>query len=294
VPEISSSGVPEPGVPRHARFVGVPCALLLLAVALAPAGCGRVGARSLAREGNEHYRAGRYEEAIARFEAALRLEPNLPVLSLHLGYAAMALGSTQRPPASERSALRASRAFARFMELAPRDERGPRFYLQCLLDAGRTDEAIAFLRRQHEKNPRDLATIASLGAVCSRAGRADEALAWYEKRAALLPGEAKAHYLVGTLLWERLHRDESLSGAERVRLAERGLRAVDAALRLQPGSVETLVYRGLLLRERARGRPDETSRKRDLEEAERSRAQALERMGRGAKGAAATPGTGSL
>jgi len=247
-------------------------------------GCGKVEARGLAKEGNELYRAGKFEQALDKFEAAVRLDPEFPIIHLHMGYAAMSLAATGEEPASTLHAAKAIAAFGRYMRLAPGDERGAKFYLQALLDAGRTGDALGFLEKQHRANPRDVMIVSSLGVVSSRAGDFASALRWYEKRADLLPGEAKARYLIGTLCWEHLYKNSSIVGADRVRIADRGIAALQQAVKLQPGSPgESLTYINLLFRERAKGQDNPTARERDMEQARQYYRRALKAL-RGGKG----------
>jgi tetratricopeptide (TPR) repeat protein len=252
---------------------------LLLVVALhslAAPGCQKVEARSLAKQGNELYRAGKFDQALGKFEAAVRLDPQHPLLQLHLGYAAMSLAAQTEGPTSAGFSDRASKAFARYMKLAPEDERGPKFYLQVLLDAGQLKQALRFLEQQHRQNPGDLRVVSSLGMVASKAGDFAGALKWYEKRAALLPSEPTARYLVGTLCWEHLYKNTGVVGAERVKIADRGIAALERALELQPGYAEAMTYINLLYRERAKGHSDDAARERDMEQARRYYQRALE------------------
>ncbi len=260
----------------HRRFLPL---LLLLAASLAAAGCDRVEARSLAKEGNALYKAGKLAKALEKFQAAARLDPDFPTVQLHLGYTNMALFAAFRSaPRGKQYAEQAIGGFKRYMALEPTDERGPRFYLQTLLDSGRSAEALAFLKKQHQANPRDVKIVASLGAVSSKAGKFDEALKWYEKRAALLPTEAKARYLIGTLCWQHLYKNNTISDSQRVTLADRGLAALRQALKLQPEYAEALTYVNLLYRERSKGQNDESKREADMAEARKYHKQALKLM----------------
>ncbi|MCC6752204.1 MAG: tetratricopeptide repeat protein [Deltaproteobacteria bacterium] len=244
-------------------------ALLPLAVlaALSTAGCQRVQARSLAREGNELYRAGKLDEALTKFDEAARLDPKLAVAFLHLGYAGMSLATSRPGPAAKKYADAATHAFARYMKLRPSDERGAKFYLQTLLDAGQHEAALAFLLEQHRRHPKDVSVVSSLGMVASKAGRFDEALGWYEKRAALQPKDPQAHHLIGSLCWQRLHKNAAVTGEARLKVANRGIAALERAVALRPDYGEALVFINLLYRERALGQPDAAAKERDLERA---------------------------
>ena len=247
--------------------VGLIPVLLLVAALVGVPGCDKMQARSLIKEGNAHYKAGKLDEALALFEQARELDPQFPTLHLHLGYTHMAMASLASPAESRRHWVGAAAAFKALMSIAPADDRAPRYYLQVLMDANKLEEALVFLKAQHKANPRDVKTVSSLGLVSSRAGRFEEALGWYEKRAALLPDEAKAKYLIGTLCWKRLYKNDRVLGVDRVRLADRGLAALDRALATQPDYAEALTYKNLLHRERAKGHDDEQARAKDMDKA---------------------------
>lgn len=203
----------------------------------------------------------------------------------------MALASVIEGPEAQQQALGAAQAFEALMRLDPTDERGPRFYLQALLDAGDLKRALAFLRKQHSENPRDVQIVASLGMVSSKAGRFEEALSWYEKRAALLPKEAKARYLIGTLCWQHLYKNATVNGTERIRLSDRGLLALRQAMSLDPRDIDTLTYINLLYRERALGQTDAAAREQDLAQAQKYYQDAMERIRvRGAASRTTAPG----
>ena len=274
---------------KHLRTL----APLLILLPLFGAGCAKVEARGLAKEGNDLYRAGKFAEAVSKFEAATRLDPDFPTLQLHIGYANMALRNASEGKAADRYAAKAIAAFSRYMELRPGDERGTKFYLQMLLDSGRNDAALRFLERQHRDNPRDVKIVSSLGVVSSKVGRFSDALKWYEKRAALLPTETKARYLIGTLCWEHLYKNDAVVTIKRIEIADRGIAALQQALKLQKDYAEALTYINLLYRERAKGQTDPGAKEKDMAAARSYYKQAIKlikaararaRSGAGAKG----------
>ena len=120
---------------KHLRALS-PLLLPLLPLLLAGAGCAKVEARGLAKEGNDLYRAGKFTEALTKFEAATRLDPEFPTLQLHIGYANMALRNASEGKAADGHAARAIAAFKRYMELKPGDV-GSRRVFAGLLEAAR-------------------------------------------------------------------------------------------------------------------------------------------------------------
>lgn len=260
---------------------------LSIALLLSFAACDKVNSRALIKEGNAFYKSGKLKAALAKFEEASQLDESFATLQLHLGYAAMALANngsngsngddTKNADAYTDKALK---AFSRYIALKPSDRRGRKYYLQVLLDAERFDGALDFLGKRHEKHPKDLEIISALGMVSSRANRFEDALKWYEKRATLTPQAAKPLYLVGTLCWQHLHKNKGVVGVERIRIADRGLRALGEALRLKADYVEALTYSNLLYRQRALGHEDEAAKAIDLKKAQQLYEQALKLSGK--------------
>lgn len=239
--------------------------VLLVFVMIATSGCEKVAARGKIKEGNDFYRAGKFEEAMARYDEAAKLDPSFPILYLHMGYASMALSTSLVGPAASKAADKAIIAFTKFMKMRPNDERGPKYYLQVLLDSGRMGEALEFLKRQHRQHPQDIKIVASLGVVSSKAGKFDEALKWYEKKAAMRPNDAQARYLIGTLCWEHLYQNASVVETARVKIADYGIDALKKAVKLQPTYAEALTYINLLYRERSKGQTDPKAQAADMD-----------------------------
>jgi TonB family protein len=72
---------------------------------------------------------------------------------------------------------------------------------------------------------------------------------------------------VATFLWDKVYRDTTLSDAQKLAYAERGLAHVDRALALDGGFWEAMAFKGLLLRAKASVTSDPVPRQRLMEEA---------------------------
>src|SRR5215468_4369849 len=135
----------------------------LLLFGLVPLGCSEVRGRKKIQEANELYKRGRYREAVAAFEAAEALVPQLPTLWLNKGYTCRQLiAPGGHDPESRRAADCALAAFHRLHELAPGDARAEQLTIQTWFD---TDDFSAlestFLAR-NRAHPDDLGVVHAL------------------------------------------------------------------------------------------------------------------------------------
>jgi tetratricopeptide (TPR) repeat protein len=176
-----------------------------LAFALLLAGCSEVRGRKLVQEGNDLYKRGRYAEAVAVFEKAERLVPELPELWLNEGYTCRQLivpGS--QDPASRRAVACALGAFKRLAALRPGDPRADQLTIETMFDAGEYHELeVMFLERNRQK-PEDVDVVRGLQQVYAKSGRWAQALEWSKRVAMIRKDDPEAFYGVGTYIWQVL------------------------------------------------------------------------------------------
>src|SRR5262245_44441211 len=111
-------------------------------VLFAVGGCEDIQARKLVKEGNDLYRAGDYKQAVARFNEAEKLKPNLAVIYINRAYAYLqqfAPGSNT--PDSNAAADGALASYKRFLELEPGRSDVRDLLIQLWLDSAHYDEA---------------------------------------------------------------------------------------------------------------------------------------------------------
>jgi tetratricopeptide (TPR) repeat protein len=276
------------------------CTLSLLFV-----GCSELRARSHAREGNEHFRAGDYAAAARAYGEAEALSPTLATATLNRGLACRQLILPGAKDGKSREASEcALDAFAKLKQLRPDDPRGEQLHVQTLFDAERYEELAAMYRAELRERPSSLLALNGLIQVYTRWNRPEEALAWTVERAKQRPDDAEAQYAVGvtifSLLLERgggpdkasydprpdaaqkserpLFGLADISGPRRVELANVAITHLERALTLRPSYREALVYLGLLERQKSFAlfdRPLEWQAAVEAAERYRSRASAL-------------------
>jgi tetratricopeptide (TPR) repeat protein len=176
-----------------------------VAIALLALGCSEVRGRKKIQEANELYKRGRYQEAVAAFEAAEALVPHLPTLWLNKGYTCRQLiAPGGSDPESRRAADCALTAFRRLAELAPKDPRAEQLTVQTWFD---TNDFATLERTFLERNrraPDDYDVVHGLQEVYYKWGRWPQALEWSARAAKLRPNDAEAQYGVGTFIWQVL------------------------------------------------------------------------------------------
>lgn len=265
-------------------------ALGLVGLALALGGCTEVKGRRLIQQGNALYKDAKYPEAVRKFEEAAELIPNFPTLWLNMGFACKRMivpGS--KSPESVKAADCAIDAFDKFRKLVPADTRGEMLYTQTLFDADRFETIVKIYERRFEENPKDSQAVNILMQVYTKwdaallpegKSKLDEALHWYKTNVEQRPDDPEAYYAVGTFIYTQLNnkgggpdkmcwdprkgavnkpdcqpleRTGDIVGAQRIDLADEGIRYLEKAIELRPTYTDAMTYINLLWRQRAYG-----------------------------------------
>jgi tetratricopeptide (TPR) repeat protein len=179
--------------------------VLGLAAAALAVGCSDVRGRKLIQDANELYKRGRYAEAVAVYERAQELVPDLPELWLNKGYTCRQLIVPGSPdPASQRAVACALAAFKRLGQLRPGDARADQLTIETMFDANQFHELeVMFLERNRQK-PDDVDIMHGLQQVYYKSGRWAQALEWARRVAMTRRADPEAFYGVGTFIWQVL------------------------------------------------------------------------------------------
>lgn len=267
----------------------------LLALLLAVPGCDRLKARITVREGNELFKAEKYERAIDKYEAALAQDPSLTKIYRNIGLAYMAMFQpASESPKDKVYADKAIEFLQKYIQAYPEDPKGPEYLVNMYLNASRFDEAISFFHASLQKNPDDLKTVQRLALVYQKKQDFENALKWRQEQARLSPSEqekAEAWYTIGVLCWDRSYNYPDLQPDYRQQVIQRGLDALEQAQKHKPEYFEAVAYVNLLYREKAKFEIDPVKKAEYLELAKKFMMQAIEMRKAAAKKAAATAAT---
>jgi tetratricopeptide (TPR) repeat protein len=171
----------------------------------AAAGCSDVRGRKLIQDANELYKHGRYLEAVAVYDEAEKLVPNLPALWLNKGYTCRQLiAPGAKDPESRRAVACALASFKRLGELRPNDARADQLTIQTMFDAEDLGGLETIFLERNRNAPDDVDVVRGLQQVYYKWGKWPQALNWSKRAAALRPKDAEAQYGVGTFIWQIL------------------------------------------------------------------------------------------
>ena len=137
--------------------------MALLAFATLAAGCNKLKARQEIKKGNEFFKAGQYQTALAAYQEAMRLDPKEPKLHKNIGLAYMGLYQPgSKHPKDLEYAGKAIEHLRAYTEAVSTDRKAREFLVSMYLSAERYDEAIAFYQQLVQESPNDTKAMQSL------------------------------------------------------------------------------------------------------------------------------------
>jgi tetratricopeptide (TPR) repeat protein len=240
------------------RLLILPVAALLVLPAV---GCGKVQARAELKKGNSYYQQEQYARAMGYYKRGLELDPDATFAWRSLGLSALAL---YRPgdndPKNVQYAETAVDAFEKYLADFPEDTKVEDYLLSTYVNARKFDEALAFIDQRLVERPEESAKLNGYKIrILTQAGRLNQAA----QLAAQVPPEerAVALYSIAVSAWDKVFRDPGTIDYEtKNQLVDMGLDAIKKSYDLKKDSVETMVYYGLLLREKAKLETDGAAR----------------------------------
>lgn len=233
------------------RLLILPVAALLVLPAV---GCGKVQARAELKKGNSYYQQEQYAKALDHFKRGMELDPDATFAWRSVGLSALAL---YRPgdndPKNAEYATTAVDAFEKYLADHPDDNKVEDYLLSTYVNARKFDEALGFIDQRLADKPEESAKLNGYKIrILTQAGRLDQA---FQLAAAQSSGEdrAVALYSIAVSAWDKsFHDPGTMDFDAKNRLVDMGLDAIKKSYEAKKDSLETMVYYGLLLREKAK------------------------------------------
>src|SRR5882724_1158063 len=148
---LASAADDAPAGSGKSRLCGIVFGLLLAC------GCSGVRGRKLVQEGNDLYKRGRYAEAVAVYEEAETLVPDLPALWLNKGYTCRQLILPGGKDAQGGRAIAcALAAFKRLGQLRPDDARAEQLTIETMFDADDLSGLESMFLERNRRAPDDV------------------------------------------------------------------------------------------------------------------------------------------
>jgi len=228
----------------------LPVAALLV---LPLAGCGKIQARAELKKGNSYYTQEQYSKALDYYKKGLELDPDATFAWRSVGYSALALYRPGDPdPKNQQYAATAIDAFEKFLAENPDDSKIEDYLMATYVNAEKYNEALSFIDRRIQERPAEASKLEQARVnILTKADRLDEAFKMADK----LQGDDKAKtlYAIGSTAWDKVYHDPGKLDFEgKNRLITLGLQALQQSYTVDPNYVPTMVYTGLLYREKSK------------------------------------------
>ncbi len=134
-------------------------------------------------------------------------------------------------------------------------------------DAGAYDNAEQMLLKARDVKPNDPDVYAQLAGYYNRQGEFDKTIDALQQGADKDPKNPVAHFTIATYYWDDAQKNFRLTPQQKADHIQKGLAAINRALELNPGYIDALVYKGLLLRLEANMEKDPKKQADEMKEA---------------------------
>lgn len=223
--------------------------LSLLLLFLFLSGCTSFKEHLAMKDAANFYKQAKWQDAINKFEEALKINPYRPENWKHLGYCYWNLiepGSTaQKDMDYTRKALD---AFQKYLQLVKKDDSIQDYIINLYINQNLLEEGVKYYEDILKDNPQDTRVLFTLSQMYGKMGNFEKSLEYSLKKADLTPNDPAGYIYIAALCWQRSYnRQDTIE--EREKIVNQGMPNIDKALSLDPKNSGAYVYKGLLYRQ---------------------------------------------
>jgi tetratricopeptide (TPR) repeat protein len=250
--------------------------LAVLVLVVLATGCSSLNEHMAMKDAAKAYKAGRFAEAATFYKTALQFNPKRAENWKYLGYCYWSLiepGSTQQKDVEATS--NALDAFQKYLALVGKDDQMQDYIINLYVNQNRLDEGIKFYEETLRKEPGDPRLLQTLSLMYAKKGDFHKSLEYSERRAALTATDPSGYLYIGALCWNRSYNKED-PDEERAKIVDRGMKALDTALRLDPNNFNGHLFVNLLYRQKSDLAKNAAANEKDRKKVKELQAQADE------------------
>ncbi len=246
-------------------------ALLLVALAT---GCASLSEHIAMKDAAKAYKAGKFEDAAKNYEAALRINPTNAENWKYLAFCYWSLiepGSTQ--PKDNEFTTKALNSFSEYLKRVGKDDQVQDYIINLYINQNRLAEGVKFYEGELAKDPTDPRLLQTLSIMYAKMGNFQKSLEFSEKKAALTPNDPSGYLYIGALCWNRSYNKQD-PDEERSKIVDRGFKALETAIKLDPNNFNAHLFMNLLWRQRSELAKNAAANEKDRRKAKDLQAQA--------------------
>jgi tetratricopeptide (TPR) repeat protein len=236
-----------------------------------------VQARMEIRNANDAYAKEEYATALEHYQKAREIDgDSFPDLDRMIGYSLIGLYVPEdKSPDNVKNADAAIVELRKYLKKKPDDLTAREALINLYLNADRITDAINYFREWLKTHPADLEAVRSIATLYAKQGNFNESLNWYEKITLLDSRNPESFYVYGVVCYEKVAKNPPADIAERMKIIDKGKRALEKASSLKKDYFEALVYLSLLYRQQAPLETDPVVQQKLVADADRIRNEAI-------------------